>query len=62
MAQRYRNEGRLWLAMELYWKLVEKHPEAPQSDVAQRALLKLAGDYGRDGFRHVARGIYERLL
>jgi hypothetical protein len=41
---------------------VEDYPDTPQSDAARTVLLELATSYERDGARHMARGMYERLL
>lgn len=62
MANVYRNEGNLWQAMAMYWELVEDYPGTPQSEAAWAVLLELAATYEHDGARHLARGIYERLL
>lgn len=62
MAHRYRSEGNLGQAVELYWTLAEVHPETPQADAAKAVLLELATSYERNHARHMARSIYERLL
>lgn len=62
MAHVYRDEGNLWQAMVMYWELVEDYPGTPQSAAARAVLLELATSYERDGARHMARSIYERLL
>jgi len=62
MAHRYRSEGNLGQAVELYWKLAEDYAGTPQADAARAMLLELATSYERDGARHMARSIYERLL
>jgi len=61
MAQRYRSEGKLRQAMDLYWGLLEDHPETTQAQGARGKLLELADVYEHDGLRHQARAIYERL-
>lgn len=61
MAQAYRNEGSLRQAMEMYWELVEDYSGTPQADKARDVLLNLATSYERNGARHEARSIYERL-
>jgi lipopolysaccharide biosynthesis regulator YciM len=61
MAQRYRSEGKLRQAMDLYWVLLEDHPETTQAQGARGGLLELADVYEHDGLRHQARAIYERL-
>ena len=62
MAQRYRGEGKLRQAMELYWELVEDHPGTAEAGAANAVLLDLAANYERDEAPHMARSIYERLL
>lgn len=62
MAHRYRSEGNLRQAMEMYWRLSEDHSETAQAMEAQESLLELAEAYERDDARHTARAVYERLL
>jgi hypothetical protein len=62
MAQRYRDEGCVRQAMEIYWMLSEEHSETEQGQGAQDRLLELAGAYEREGYRRQARAVYERLL
>ncbi len=62
MAQRYRSEGKLREAMELYWELAEDHPGTAAADAAKAVLLELAASYERNDAPHMARSIYERLL
>lgn len=62
MAQRYRCEGKLREAMELYWELTEDHPETAEADAASAMLLELAASYECNDAPHMARSIYERLL
>lgn len=62
MAHRYRSEGNLRQAIELYWTLAEDYPGTPQADAARAVLLELAEGYEHDGALHMARSMYERLL
>jgi len=62
MAHRYRSEGNLRQATELYWTLAENHPGTLQADAARATLLEMAASYERNEARHMARSIYERLL
>jgi len=62
MAHRYRSEGDLRQATVMYWELAEDYPGTPQSNTARAVLLELATSYERNGARHMARSIYERLL
>jgi len=61
MAHRYRSEGNLRQATELYWTLAEDYPGTHQADAARAVLLGLADGYERNE-RHMARSMYERLL
>ncbi|HZY31241.1 MAG TPA: hypothetical protein VFF86_06315 [Candidatus Methylomirabilis sp.] len=62
MAHRYRSDGNLRQAVELYWTLAEDCPGTPPADAAKAVLLELAASYEREGARHMARSMYERLL
>ena len=62
MAHRYRRQGNLRQATELYWTLAEDYPGTPQAGAAKAMLLELATSYEREGARHMARSMYERLL
>jgi len=48
--------------MDLYWYVLENHPGTAQAEGACVSLLDQADAYERDGARHVARAVYERLL
>jgi hypothetical protein len=61
MAHRYQSEGSVWQASEMYWMLSEDYSGTPQSLEAEKSLLELAETHERDGARHMARAIYERL-
>ena len=62
MAHRYRSEGNLRQATELYWTLAEDYPGTPQADAASATLLELAAGYERNNAPHMARSMYERLM
>ena len=62
MAHRYRSEGKLGQAVELFWTLAEDYPETPQADAASATLLELAAGYERNNAPHMARSMYERLM
>ena len=62
MAHRYRSEGNLGQAVELYWTLAEDYPGTPHADAAKAVLLELATRYERNGAPHMARSMYERLM
>ncbi|MDO8369926.1 MAG: tetratricopeptide repeat protein [Candidatus Nitrotoga sp.] len=62
MAQRYRSEGNLHQATDIYWTLVDVHPGTLQADAARAELLGIADEYEQKDDRHMARSIYERLM
>jgi hypothetical protein len=62
MADRYRGEGHVRQAMEMYWALVDQHAGTAQAKSARLGLMGQAQTYEQQGARHVARAIYERLL
>ena len=62
MARQFASDGKVRQAQEMFWELVEDHPDTPQADAAKALLLEQAGAYERDGAPHMARSIYERLL
>ncbi|HQS49967.1 MAG TPA: hypothetical protein PK706_26565, partial [Xanthobacteraceae bacterium] len=61
MAQRYQNEGRTCQAADIYWMLSEEHTGTAQAIASEEGLLRLAEAYDRNGSRHMARAIFERL-
>lgn len=61
MAQQYQSEGSVQQATEIYWTLVDFYFGTTQADVAKGLLLELAETYERNGARHMARSMYERL-
>ena len=54
MAQRYRSEGDLRQAADIWWTLLQEHADTPQAQAAQDKLLELAHVYEREGYRHQA--------
>ena len=62
MAHRYRSDGNIRQATELYWSLVEDYPGTPQAHAARAVLLELATSYERNEARRMARSMYERLM
>ena len=62
MAQRFRSEGKLREAMELYWELAEEQAGTAEADAASAMLLELAAGYERTEAPHMARSIYQRLM
>ena len=62
MANRYRLEGNLRQATEMYWSLLENHNGTRQAEAAKIALMDVAVGYELDDSRHMARSIYEDLL
>lgn len=55
MAQRCQNEGRMCQAADIYWMLSEEHT------ASEEGMRRLAETYERNGSRHMARAIFERL-
>ncbi len=62
MAQRYRQEGQMRQATEMFWALIKDYPDTPESETAKAELLKLAEGHERAGNLHMARGMYEQLM
>jgi len=62
MAKRYRSEGQVREAMEMFWELSESYAEYAQGSTAKDLLLEMAADYERTGSPRLARSIYERIL
>lgn len=62
MAQRYRNEGQMRQATEMFWGLIKDYPDTPESETAKAELLKLAEGHERAGNLHMARSMYEQLM
>lgn len=62
MAQRYHAEGAVRQAMEIYWQLLEDHDGTEEARHAEEHIVAIAEAYERDGARHIAKSIYERLL
>ncbi len=62
MAQRFRSEGKLCEAMELYWELAEEQPGTAEANAAGAMLLEMAAGYERNNAPHMARSIYQRLM
>ncbi len=61
-ADGYRARNALRNAAELYFTLVERHPETEEAVAAREQLLQVAAHYERLGAPRQARAIYERLL
>ena len=62
MADRYRSESHTRQAAEMYFELLERHGDAPETVRVRERLLEIAQEYENSGECHQARGIYERLL
>jgi hypothetical protein len=62
MAIRYRAEGQVREAMEMFWELAESYAEYQQGTTAKLLLLEMASSYERTGSPRLARSIYERIL
>lgn len=62
MANRYRTEGDIHQALEIYWTLVDEYPDTSQAKIATKKLMEIAEEYDREGARRMARSMFERLL
>jgi len=62
MADAYRKAGSIHHAVEMYFRLVEDHPGAPEADQARARLMEIAEKHELAAEPHEARSIYERLL
>lgn len=62
MANRYRNEGEIHQALEIYWTLNDEYSDTSQAKDAAAQLMEIAEEFDRDGARRMARSIFERLL
>ena len=62
MAENYRTFNALRQALEIYWEIVEQHPETPEAAQARERLLAIGAQYEREGKLRQARALYERLL
>lgn len=61
MAQRCQNEGRMCQAADIYWMLSEEHTGTAQATASEEGMRRLAETCERNGSRHMARAIFERL-
>jgi hypothetical protein len=62
MADTYRRSGAPKQALEMYFELVEKHPESFEGREASGRLMEISEEYEVLGQLRQARSIYERLL
>lgn len=62
MADRYRNEGEIHQALEIYWTLIDEYSDTSQAKGAATQVMEIAEEFDRDGARRMARSIFERLL
>lgn len=62
MADSYRSTNALHQAAEMYFELVEKHPETPEAARAEQSLIEMGDNHQRQGELRQARSIFERLL
>ena len=62
MADRYRDEGAIEQAKEMYFSLAESHADAPEAARARERLIEIAEHYEAGGQLRWARSMYERLL
>ncbi len=62
LARQYLQSDLRRQAMDILWSLLEKHLRTTQALAARSDLLQLAQRYEAEGFTHIARGIFDRLL
>ena len=62
MANSYRATNALHQAAELYFELVDCHPDTPEAAQAEERLIEIGDSYERNGELRQARNIFERLL
>ncbi len=62
LARQYLQSDLRRQAMDILWSLLEKHLHTAQALAARSDLLQLAQRYEAEGFTHIARDIFERLL
>jgi hypothetical protein len=62
IADGYRAGRGIWQALEIYFRLIEEHPETPEGQRARQAVLEIGELHERNGAYRQARTLYERLL
>ena len=62
IADGYRAENALRQAIEIYFELVENHPDTPEATQANQRLTEIGEQYERSGEFRQARSLYKRLL
>jgi hypothetical protein len=62
IANGYRVAGDLRQASDIYFTLVEEHPQTPEAARAWVLLLQIGEEYERQGETRQARSLYERLF
>ena len=62
IADSYLRENAFRQAIEIYFELVEKHPNTPEAEQARQRLAEIGEYYERWGEFRQARSLYERLL
>ena len=61
MADSYRTRNALHQAVEMYFELVESHPDTSEAAQAEQRLIEIGDNYERNGELRQARSIFERL-
>ena len=61
MADSYRARNALHQAAEMYFELVECHPDTSEAAKAEQRLIEIGDNYERNGELRQARSIFERL-
>ncbi len=62
IADSYHAENAPRQAIEIYFELVENHPDTPEAQQAQRRLTEIGEQYEQSGGFRQARSLYQRLL
>lgn len=61
IAQTWQAEGHVNQAIDLYARIITRHPESEEAGQARDRLLALAERFEREGLRRVSLGLLERL-
>jgi len=62
MGDRYAKSGNPNQALDLFFSIIEEHPDSSQAAEAKDRLIAICEQFEKDGLMHHARALYERLL
>jgi len=62
MADNYRATNSVNSAIEMYFMLLNDHPETVQAEKSRNNLMEIAENYQNQGLTRQARALYEQLL